>query len=218
MCGIIVSQAKDTEQYDHFIKLVSSGIPLVFYDRICPALNASRVVVDDYQAAYKAVSHLIETGCKRVAFYVSNLNMEISKNRLNGYKDALYHHGLKPDEALIKQCDNPAAAEKLTPTMLKMKDRPDGFFAINDETAIAVMYAAKKMGLRVPEDVAVCGFTDSDRAVSCDPMLTTVHQNGAEVGAQATDVLIDMVEGKLPMDRAEKRMVRTQLVVRGTTR
>ena len=244
VCGIIVSQAKDTEQYDHFIKLVSSGIPLVFYDRICPALNASRVVVDDYQAAYKAVSHLIETGCKRVAFYVSNLNMEISKNRfngykdallkhglkydesitricdnrLNGYKDALYHHGLKPDEALIKQCDNPAAAEKLTPTMLKMKDRPDGFFAINDETAIAVMYAAKKMGLRVPEDVAVCGFTDSDRAVSCDPMLTTVHQNGAEVGAQATDVLIDMVEGKLPMDRAEKRMVRTRLVVRGTTR
>ena len=218
VCGIIVSQAKDTEQYDHFIKLVNSRIPLVFYDRICPAINASRVVVDDYQAAYKAVGHMIETGCKRVAFYVSNLNMEISKNRLNGYKDALYHHGLTPDEKLIIQCDNPMDAEKITPTLLKMKDRPDGFFAINDETAITVMYIAKKMGLKVPEDVSVCGFTDSDRAVSCDPMLTTVRQNGSEVGAQATDVLIDMVEGKLPMDRAEKRMVRTKLVVRGTTR
>ena len=218
VCGIIVSQAKDTEQYDHFIKLVNSGIPLVFYDRICPAINASRVVVDDYQAAYKAVGYMIETGCKRVAFYVSNLNMEISKNRLNGYKDALYHHGLTPDEKLIIQCDNPIDAEKITPTLLKMKDRPDGFFAINDETAITVMYIAKKMGLKVPEDVSVCGFTDSDRAVSCDPMLTTVRQNGSEVGAQATDVLIDMVEGKLPMDRAEKRMVRTKLVVRGTTR
>ena len=218
VCGIIVSQAKDTERYDHFIKLVDSGIPLVFYDRICPALNASRVVVDDYQAAYKAVSHMIETGCKRVAFYVSNLNMEISKNRFNGYKDALYHHGLQPDDRLIVQCDTPEQAEKVTPELLKMKDRPDAFFAINDETAIAVMYTAKKMGLRVPHDVAVCGFTDSDRAVSCDPMLTTVHQNGAEVGSQATDILIDMVEGKLPMDRAEKRMVRTRLVVRGTTR
>ena len=123
VCGIIVSQAKDTEQYDHFTKLVSSGIPLVFYDRICPAINASRVVVDDYQAAYKAVSYLIETGCKRVAFYVSNLNMEISKNRLNGYKDALYHHGLQPDDKLIVQCDNPADAEKITPSLLKMKDR-----------------------------------------------------------------------------------------------
>ena len=218
VCGIIVSQAKDTEQYDHFIKLVSSGIPLVFYDRICPAINASRVVVDDYQAAYKAVSYLIETGCKRVAFYVSNRNMEISKNQRNGYKDALYHHGLQPDDKLIVQCDNPADAEKITPSLLKMKDRPDGFFAINDETAISIMYTAKRMGLRVPDDVAVCGFTDSERAISCDPMLTTVHQNGAEVGAQATDVLIDMVEGKLPIDRVEKRMVRTRLVVRGTTR
>ena len=218
VCGIIVSQAKDTEKYDHFIKLFENGIPLVFYDRICPAINASRVVVDDYQAAYKAVSYLIESGCKRIAFYVSNLNMEISKNRLNGYKDALYHHGLQPHDELIRPCDTPEDAEKLTPELLKMKERPDGFFAINDETAIGIMYAAKHMGFKVPEDVSVCGFTDSDRAVSCDPMLTTVHQNGSEVGAQATEVLIDMVEGKLPMDRAEKRMVRTSLVVRGTTR
>lgn len=218
VCGIIVSQAKDTEQYDHFKKLVNNGIPLVFYDRICPALNASRVVVDDYQGAYKAVSYLIETGCKRVAFYGSNMNMQISKNRLNGYKDAIYHHGLQPDEELIKQCDNRDEAEKLTPSLLRMKNRPDGFFAINDETAIGILYTAKRMGFRIPDDVAVCGFTDSERAVSCDPMLTTVKQDGKEVGSQATEVLIDTVEGKLPMDRAEKRMVRTKLVVRGTTK
>ncbi len=218
VCGIIVSQAKDTERYDHFVKLVDSGIPLVFYDRICPALNANRVVVDDYQGAYKAVSYMIETGCKRVAFYGSNMSMEISKNRFNGYKDALYHHGQQPEEELIKQCDTREAAEQLTPTMLRMKNRPDGFFAINDETAIGIMYSAKKMGFRVPDDVAVCGFTDSERAISCDPMLTTVRQDGEEVGVQAVDVLIGLVEGDLSMDHAEKRMVRTQLVVRGTTR
>jgi len=218
VCGIIVSQAKDTEHYEHFIKLVDGGIPLVFYDRICPALNASRVVVDDYQGAYKAVSHMIETGCKRVAFFGSNMNMEISKNRFNGYKDALYHHGLQPDEALIKQCDTREDAEKITPDLLSMKYRPDGFFAINDETAIGILYTAKRMGLKVPEEVAVCGFTDSERAVSRDPMLTPVKQDCGEVGSQATDILIDLVDGKLPMDRAEKRMVRTSLVVRGTTK
>ncbi len=218
VCGIIVSQAKDTEHYDHFLKLVNGGIPLVFYDRICPALNANRVVVDDYQGAYKAVSYMLETGCKRVAFYGSSMNMEISKNRFNGYKDALYHHGLQPEEELIKQCDTRDAAESLTPSMLRMANRPDGFFAINDETAIGILYTAKRMGLRVPDDVAVCGFTDSERAVSCDPMLTTVKQDGHEVGAQAADVLIDLVEGNLSMDHAEKRMVRTSLVVRGTTR
>lgn len=218
VCGIIVSQAKDTEQYDHFIKLVNSGVPLVFYDRICPALNASRVVVDDYQGAYKAVGHLLETGCKRVAFYGSNMNMEISKNRFNGYKDALYHHGLQPDEELIRQCDTRIDAERITPELLSMKNRPDGFFAINDETAIGIMYTAKRMGFQVPDDVAVCGFTDSERAISCEPMLTTVKQDGQEIGEQATEILIDTVEGKLPMDRAEKRMVRTKLIIRGTTK
>ena len=175
-------------------------------------------ISSSYQGAYKAVSYMIETGCRRVAFYGSNMNMEISKNRFNGYKDALYHHGLKPEEELIRQCDTREAAEELTPLLLRMKNRPDGFFAINDETAIGIMYTAKRMGMKVPDEVAVCGFTDSERAISCDPMLTTVKQNGQEVGAQAVDVLINLVEGNLPMDRAEKRMVRTQLVVRGTTR
>ena len=62
LCGIIVSQAKDTHRYDHFQQLIDTGIPLVFYDRICTGVNASRVVVDDYMGAFNAVSHLIETG------------------------------------------------------------------------------------------------------------------------------------------------------------
>ena len=89
VCGIIVSQAKDTKRYDHFERLMDAGVPLVFYDRICTGVNASRVVVDDYMGAYNAVSHLIETGCTRIAFYGSAPTLEISKNRFNGYKDAL---------------------------------------------------------------------------------------------------------------------------------
>ena len=95
VCGIIVSQAKDTKQYGHFKKLMDNGVPLVFYDRICTGVNCSRVVVDDYMGAFTAVTHLIDTGCKRIAFYGSPMNMEISKNRYNGYHDALMKHGLK---------------------------------------------------------------------------------------------------------------------------
>ena len=94
VCGIIVSQTKNTHQYDHFQYLLDSGLPLVFYDRVCTGVDASRVVVDDYMGAFNAVSYLIERGCTRIAFYGSNMNMEISKNRFNGYKDALLKHGL----------------------------------------------------------------------------------------------------------------------------
>ena len=218
VCGVIVSQAKDTQHYEHFQKLMDAGVPLVFYDRICTGVNASRVVVDDYMGAYNAVSYLIETGCRRIAFYGSSMTMEISKNRFNGYKDALLKHGLQYDDSITRFCDNRTDAEVLTPDLLTQENRPDGFFAINDDTAIGILYTAKRMGLRVPEDVSVCGFTNGYRAVACDPMLTTVEQRGKQVGEEAADILIGHVEGTIPMDKAERRIVRTRLVVRGTTR
>ncbi len=218
VCGVIVSQAKDTMQYDHFQQLIDAGMPLVFYDRICTGLNANRVVVDDYMGAYNAVTHLIETGCRRIAFYGSTMNLEISKNRFNGYKDALLKHGMEYDERLTRICDNRADAEVITPEILRQETVPDGFFAVNDDTAIGILYTCKRMGFRVPEDISICGFTNGQRAVACDPMLTTVEQRGKRVGEEATDILIDKVEGILDAQKVVKRVVRTRLIIRGTTR
>ena len=216
VCGVIVSQAKDTTNYDHYQKLIDVGIPIVFYDRICTGVNASRVVVDDYMGAYKAVTHLIETGCKRIACYGGPRLLEISKNR--GYKDALLKHGMAIDETIIGICDNRADAEILTPKLMALEQPPDGFFAVNDDTAIGILYTVKHAGYRVPEDICICGFTNGQRAVACDPMLTTVEQRGHRVGEEAAGILMDKVEGLLPMDKVEKRVVRTRLVIRGTTK
>lgn len=218
VCGVIVSQAKDTLKYDHFQRLIDASVPLVFYDRICTGVNASRVVVDDYMGAYNGTTHLIETGCRRIAFYGSSMTMEIAKNRYNGYRDALLKHGMQPDESLVRFCDNRADAEAITPELLRSENRPDGFFAINDDTAIGILYTAKHMGLKVPEDVSVCGFTNGHRAIACDPMLTTVEQRGKRVGEEAANILIGYVEGRIPLDKMERRIVRTRLVIRGTTR
>lgn len=218
VCGVIVSQAKDTKNYDHYQKLIDAGIPLVFYDRICTGVNASRVVVDDYMGAYNAVTYLVETGCKRIAFYGGPRQLEISKNRFNGYKDALLKHGMKVDEQIIRVCDNRADAEMITPELMALDNSPDGFFAVNDDTAIGILYTVKHAGYRVPEDVSICGFTNGQRAVACDPMLTTVEQRGHRVGEEAAAILMDKVERLTPMDRVEKRIVRTRLVIRGTTR
>lgn len=218
VCGIIVSQAKNTAKYDHFQRLIDQGVPLVFYDRISTGVNASRVVVDDYMGAYAAVTHLIETGCKRIAYYSTSLTMEIGKNRYNGYRDALLKHGMQPDDQLIKNCDNRADAEAITPDVMRLPQPPDAFFAVNDDTAIGILYSCKRMGFHIPEDVSICGFTNGQRAIACDPMLTTVEQRGIRVGEEAASILIDQVEGTLPKDKVEKRVVRTRLIIRGTTR
>ena len=217
-CGIIVSMAKNTAKYDHFQKLIDMGIPLVFYDRICTGVNASRVVVDDYMGAYTAVTHLIDTGCRKIAYYGMMQSMEIDKNRFNGYEDALRKHGLKPKPEWLRKCDNRADAEVVTPEILSQPDHPDAFFAINDDTAIGILYSAKRMGFNVPDDISICGFTNGNRAKACNPMLTTVEQRGVMVGEEAANILIGQVEGSLPMDKVEKRVVRTRLIIRGTTR
>lgn len=217
-CGIIISQAKDTKRYDHFTELMNHGIPMVFYDRICTGVDASRVVVDDYMGAFTAVSHLIKTGCRRIAYYSSPMNLEISKNRYNGWHDALVRNGLPAGDDLLFMCDNREQAECITPDVLSREQIPDAFFATNDDTAIGILYAAKRMGYRVPEDLSICGFTNGERAIACDPMLTTVEQRGRAVGEEAARILIGQVEGTIPKDKVERRVIRTRLVLRGTTR
>ena len=218
VCGVIVSQAKDTRKYNHFQQLLDNGVPLVFYDRICTGINASRVVVDDYMGAFNAVSYLIETGCRRIAYYGAPMNLEIAKNRFNGYKDALLKHGLKFDPSLTFICDNRTDAETITPEVLKAEKRPTGFFAVNDDTAIGILDTAKRLGFKVPEDISICGFTNGQRAVACDPMLTTVEQRGKRVGEEAASILMDQVEGHIDPNKVVKRVIRTRLIVRGTTR
>ncbi len=218
VCGVIVSQAKDTKNYEHFQKLLDNNVPLVFFDRICTGINTNRVVVDDYMGAYNAVSYLIESGCRNIAFYGSPMQLEISKNRYNGYVDALLKHGLRPNKKFQRECDNREKAEEITPEMLKDDERPDAFFAVNDDTAIGILYTVKRLGFRVPEDISICGFTNGERAIACEPMLTTVEQRGHKVGEEAVNMLLDYVEGGLTTDKVEKKVVRTRLIVRGTTR
>lgn len=218
VCGVIVSLAKKTQQYAHFTELQEKGLPLVFYDRICHGINASRVVVDDYHGVFTAVKYLISTGCRKIAYFGAPMHLEISKNRLNGYKDALLQSGLHIDNSLVHICDNFEDAETLTPTLLSMDDRPDAFFAVNDDTAIGIVHACNRLGVKIPDEVSICGFSDGFRAKACVPQLTTINQRGQEVGRKAVDILISEVEGTLPSDKVNKRIVRTNLVIRGTTK
>ena len=218
VCGVIVSQAKNTKQYDHFIRIINNEMPLVFFDRICTGVNASRVVIDDYHGAFTATKYLIDTGCKRIAFCGSSLHLEIVKNRMNGYKDALRLHDMDINNDYILECDSRELAEQIIPEIMQSDNRPDAFFCINDDTAVGVIHVVKRLGFKIPEDVSICGFTNCERALACDPMLTTMDQRGNEIGHQAANILINKVEGITPLNRVEKQVVRSNLVVRGTTR
>lgn len=220
VCGVIASLAKDTVQYSHYQELLDNNIPIVFYDRICTGISTERVVVDDYAGSFAAVEYMIQTGCRRIFFYSCPLHLEISKNRKNGYLDAMRKYKIPVNNDMIRICDTREQAIAITPTLLENEEnRPDGFFAINDETASGILYACKLVGIRVPEEVSICGFTDGAIAQSTDPKLTTVEQHGEEVGENAISLLIEKLEGKAKDEKhSGNRIVKTNLVVRGTTK
>lgn len=215
--GVLASLCKHTTNYDHFQELIDSDIPLVFFDRICIGINTDRVVVDDYAGAFAAVEYLIQTGCKRIAFYSSPLHLEISKNRKNGYLDALRKYGLPVDETLIRVCDTREEAIIITPEILDSPNRPDGFFAINDHCAAGILYAVKLAKLSIPQDVSIMGFSDGELAKACDPMLSTVEQHGFEMGKHAATLLLDKING-VTHGQYTNKIVKTNLIIRGTTR
>jgi LacI family transcriptional regulator len=216
VCGVIASLAKETSHYEHYQELLDNNIPIVFYDRICTGLKTERVVVDDYAGSFAAVEYMIQTGCKRILFYGADPHLEITKNRRNGYLDAMRKYKIPVDDTMIKLCDSRERAIAITPDILESNDRPDGFFAINDETASGILYACKLVGIKVPEEVSICGFTDGAIAQNTDPKLTTVEQHGEEVGKRAFSILIEKIEGH--EERTNNKIVRTNLVVRGTTK
>lgn len=218
VCGILASLAKNTNCYDHFQQVIDHNLPIVFFDRICTGLLTDRVVVDDYAGAFKAVEHLIETGCRRIAFFSAPFHLEISKNRKNGYLDALRKHRIPIDQELICVCDTYEEALRMTPDFLNREERPDAFFAINDATASGILSSVKKHGFKVPEEISVCGFSDGFIARSTDPRLTTVDQQGVEVGRNAMELLLERLNNKREEGRIASRIIKTKLVVRESTR
>lgn len=218
VCGVLASLSKSTTDFNHYKELTEENIPLVFFDRICTCLKTDRVVIDDYNGAFMAVEHLIKTGCKRIAFYSAPSNMEISKNRQNGYIDALQRYSIPVDKSLIFECDSREKAIKLTPEVLAMENRPDAFFTINDDTASGVIYAIKRSGLSVPEDISVCGFGDGVVATTCDPTLTTIEQNGYDMGVKACTLLLNRIKNGNCMKEVNHSVIRTNLVIRESTK
>lgn len=216
--GVLASQSKDTEKFAHFQDIVDNGTHLVFFDRICTGINTDKVVIDDYRGSFNAVSHLIKSGCERVAFLGANPHLPIANNRRMGYEDALRKHNIPIEKNLMQVCDTVELAREIVPVMLKADLVPDAFFCINDEVAAHCLQIIKSAGFKIPQDISVCGFTNSAITEVTDPTLTSVDQYGFEMGKTAARLLINRIEGKETKKGVVSKVIKTELVVRKSTK
>ena len=216
VAGILAGISKQTHNVQHLQEVINADIPLVLYDRPCPSLRCDQVVSDDYLGAFKAVEYLIQTGCRRIMFFSSPMQLEVAHRRYQGWRDALQRYGMPIDEEMIVTCDSRAQAIIETPMILKRANKPDAIFCVNDDCASGVLYAAQILGLNIPQDLSICGFSNAPLCRNTFPMLTTVEQHGVEIGKHAIMQLLKRLNGDERI--AQTEMIATDLIVRETTK
>lgn len=214
--GFIASITKETEKFDHFQNLINKKIPLVMFNRV-GNLDVPKVMVDDYEGAYKATKHLIEVGCERIAHISGPSSLLICKNRLRGFLAAMNDSKKKVHENLVVYSDFSLESGMQCARELHQKsNRPDGIFAVCDTVAFGAIHEIKKQGIRIPNDIAIVGFTNEPMAPIIEPSLTTVSQPIYRIGQTAARMFIDMIEegdDYIP----ESRILGTELIVREST-
>lgn len=216
--GMLVSLSRETKTFNHFQELLDEELPIVFFDRVNDNLKTSQVTVDDYLGAYKAVDLLIRKGCKNIIHLAGPDSLEISKNRLKGYTDALESNGLEVKQEFIYPCTEGTYDESKLLTLEIFKSNPeiDGIFGNNDMAALGSILALQEMGVAIPEKVKVVGFSDWQLSSLIKPRLTTVSQAGFEMGQEATSILINEIEAKGEIE-CVKKVISTTLIERETT-
>jgi len=211
--GLILSMSKETTDFSHFDKFDQYGIPVVFFDRV-PDLPVNKVVFDDFQGAFDAVSHLIEKGCKKIAHLSASEHLDIGRLRIAGYKAALNEHGISFNPDLVVKCDTFDGAVSITKKLISDYQDIDGVFAVNDLTGIGATKAVRQVGKRVPEDIKVIGFTNEISSAVCAPSLSTVDQRGIEMGEEACKLLMENINKDQP---PQTKVVKANLILRKST-
>jgi len=195
--GLIVSLARSTKDFSHFDKLIRRGIPLVLFDRVNENIVSSKVIADDEEGAYQATSHLIEQGYKRIAHIAGPKNLDISKNRMRGYKQALKDHGIEINNDLIIHCNlSREDAYKKASRLMKLPKAPDAIFAVNDPVAIEAIKVIKEMGFKIPFHVGIVGFNNESITELLTPRLSSVNIKSRKLGKHSAQILIDQIEGE----------------------
>ena len=215
--GILISISKETNSFDHFVNLQEGGIPLVFFDRIAPGINADQIINDDIDASYNATRHLIENGCKRIAHFAGPQGLIIGRNRLQGYLNALAEAGLPIDKRLIIEADTFEKARNTVGQMLDTGNVPDGIFAVNDMTAIGAMQTIQKRGYKIPDQISIVGFSDGYLSGITDPHLSSVDQHGYEMGTTAAEMLFHRILSDEEEYVPEIKILKADLIVRGSS-
>lgn len=216
--GVILSLSGHTTDRRHLVELQQRNIPLVFFDRVCDSIGAPRVVTNDYESGFVATEHLIRAGCRRVAHLTISMDLSISHKRMKGFADGLLRYDQPFDDGMVVHCEESDEENyKKIRTLLSSPDRPDGIFASVEKLAVQVYHVCRELGLDIPGDVKVIGFSNLVTASLLDPALTTISQPAYDMGKEAATILFRRLEKKYILPPEDCVILPAKLEVRSST-
>ncbi len=218
--GFILSLSKETQlkkDFHHIIEVINQGMPVVMFDRVTNDIHCDKVIIDDNLAAFQAVQTLINKGMKKIALITTVDYVSVGKLRTDGYLKALKTNDIKVDDHIILKIEDIDNCEGLIENLIKTQ-KIDAVFAVNELFAVTAIKSALKIGLKIPEDISIVGFTDGIISKYSSPSITTVSQNGIKMGGKAAKMLIDRLESEEDDEEHYRtEIIETHLVEREST-
>nr|WP_297911862.1 LacI family DNA-binding transcriptional regulator [uncultured Allomuricauda sp.] len=216
--GILLALARKTRSVDAILKILAR-IPLVMFDKVSDKIPCTQVVINEEEAAYHAVEHLINTGKRRIAIIKETERSFNSEKRYEGYLRALREYKIPIDEKIVLSTEDISMTKgkMMANVLLSLKKRPDAIFAITDSAAIGVIKALNKFRVEIPKEIAVVGFSNSVSSTIISPALSTVDQPGNKIGRTAVKYLIDEVEDPKEDLITKTVEIKTHLIVRDSS-
>jgi DNA-binding LacI/PurR family transcriptional regulator len=217
----MISVSTETQDFSHITDLYGRGFPIVCFDRVIEGLETHMVIVDNFKSAYNATNHLVKNGYNKIACLTSASHLSITKERLAGYKQALEENDIQFSENLVKYCPHGGMVyEEVIEAMgelMEQKEKPDAIFATADKLTTNCMRYCRKAKVKIPETVAVIGFSNLDLTELLSPSLSVVRQPAFEMGRLAAEMLISMIESKRAVSEFHKKILATEIFEREST-
>ncbi|WP_212001579.1 LacI family DNA-binding transcriptional regulator [Chitinophaga sp. HK235] len=216
--GVLLSVSRETTTAAHVQELLEKEVPVVFFDRVLEAVPVPKIVTDDFQSAYKATTHLIEQGCRSIAYLGLSESLSICNRRREGCEQALKDHSLPCLKRNMITCSADAAQNfRMVKKLLQHPKRPDGIIASVEKLTATVYQVCQQLALHMPEDIRLVCFSNLEIATILQPSLSTVTQPAFDMGKAAAETLVKWLEKRTLTSKDVRIVIPSELMVRGSS-
>ncbi|PBQ31331.1 LacI family transcriptional regulator [Sphingobacteriaceae bacterium] len=216
--GLLVSLSSETTNVDHYQGLHDKNMPIVFFDCIANEIKTHKVISDNEQGAYDAVTHFIKNGYKKIAFLGNAPHLSTMQNRHAGYLKAHLENKIVPNPDYVKYCAHGGMVlnevENSLQELFSMKVKPDAILTCGDNLTTRTLRYLKANNIKMPDDVALVGFSNRDLSELLNPSLSVVHQPAFDIGQNAINLLLQLIASKTKLEKFNYNVLPCQLFER----